>query len=55
MIEDQVRNHDLDGVMWCNERYSPLDTLIQGGAPGDFSEASRREADRARHRRREVP
>ena len=44
MIEDQVRNHDLDGVMWCNERYSPLDTLIQGGAPGDFSEASRREA-----------
>ena len=44
MIEDQVRNHDLDGLMWCNERYSPLDTLIQGGAPGDFSEASRREA-----------
>ncbi len=33
MIEDQVRNYDLDGVMWCNERNSPLDTLIQGGAP----------------------
>ncbi|MDG2283668.1 MAG: hypothetical protein P8L45_11130 [Longimicrobiales bacterium] len=44
MIEDQVRNHDLDGVMWCNERNSPLDTLIQGGAPGDFSEPARREA-----------
>jgi hypothetical protein len=44
MIEDQVRNHDLDGFMWCNERNSPLDTLIQGGAPGDFSHASRREA-----------
>jgi hypothetical protein len=44
MIEDQVRNYDLDGLMWCNERNSPLDTLIQGGAPGDFSPASRREA-----------
>ena len=44
MIEDQVRNHDIDGVMWCNERNSPLDTLIQGGAPGDFSEPARREA-----------
>ena len=44
MIEDQVRNHDLDGFMWCNERNSPLDTLIQGGAPGDFSPDSRREA-----------
>jgi hypothetical protein len=44
MIEDQVRNHDLDGFMWCNERNSPLDTLIQGGAPGDFSTHSRREA-----------
>ncbi|TRL41211.1 hypothetical protein [Rhizobium straminoryzae] len=44
MIEDQVRNHDIDGVMWCNERNSPLDTLIQGGAPGDFSSHARREA-----------
>ena len=44
MIEDQVRNHPIDGVMWCNERNSPLDTLIQGGAPGDFSEPARKEA-----------
>lgn len=44
MVEDQVRNHDIDGVMWCNERNSPLDTLIQGGAPGDFSTHARREA-----------
>ena len=44
MIEDQVRNHDLDGFMWCNERNSPLDTLIQGGCPGDFSAAARAEA-----------
>lgn len=44
MIEDQVRNYDIDGVMWCNERNSPLDTLIQGGAPGDFSTHARKEA-----------
>ncbi len=44
MIEDQVRNYDLDGLMWCNERNSPLDTLIQGNAPGDFSPAARHEA-----------
>ena len=44
IVEDQVRNHPIDGVMWCNERNSPLDTLIQGGAPGDFSAPARREA-----------
>ena len=44
MIEDQVRNYDIDGFMWCNERNSPLDQMMQGQAPGDFSQASRREA-----------
>ena len=44
IIEDQVRNYDLDGIMWCNERNSPLDQMMQGQAPGDFSAASRREA-----------
>jgi hypothetical protein len=44
MVEDQCRNYDLDGVMWCNERRSPLDQLIVGQAPTDFSPASRREA-----------
>ena len=44
MIEDQVRNHDIDGLMWCNERNSPLDTLIQGGCPGYFSAPARAEA-----------
>ncbi|WP_062013566.1 hypothetical protein [Aureimonas sp. AU4] len=44
MVEDQVRRYPIDGLMWCNERNSPLDTLIQGGAPGDFSTHSRREA-----------
>ena len=43
-IEDQVRNHDIDGLMWCNERNSPLDQMMQGQAPGDFSAAARAEA-----------
>jgi hypothetical protein len=46
MIEDQVRSYDLDGLMWCNERKSPLDQLITGGAPGDFSPDAWEEADR---------
>jgi hypothetical protein len=37
IIEDQVANYNIDGVMWCNERYSPLDQAFQGNAPGDFS------------------
>ena len=28
MVEDQVRSYDLDGVMWCNERRSPLDQIL---------------------------
>ncbi|UCH27228.1 MAG: hypothetical protein JSV66_06190 [Trueperaceae bacterium] len=44
MIEDHCRNYDLDGIMWCNERKSPLDQLISGQAPGDFSPASCHEA-----------
>lgn len=46
MIEDQVRSYDLDGLMWCNERRSPLDQLIAGAAPGDFSPDAWEEADR---------
>ncbi|MBY4891214.1 hypothetical protein KUL25_00370 [Rhodobacteraceae bacterium N5(2021)] len=44
IIEDQVRNYDIDGIMWCNERNSPLDQMMQGQAPGDFSDAARSEA-----------
>ncbi|MEM6593729.1 MAG: hypothetical protein AAF672_02995 [Pseudomonadota bacterium] len=44
IIEDQVRNYPIDGIMWCNERNSPLDQMMQGQAPGDFSEAARNEA-----------
>ena len=37
IIEDQCRTYNIDGVMWCNERCSPLDQLIQGIVPTDFS------------------
>jgi hypothetical protein len=46
MIEDHVRSYDLDGLMWCNERRSPLDQLVAGMAPGDFSDAACEDAER---------
>ena len=33
IIEDHCRNYDIDGIMWCNERRSPLDRLISGLEP----------------------
>ena len=30
LVEDHCRNYDIDGIMWCNERHSPLDTAIAG-------------------------
>ena len=33
IVEDHCRNYDIDGIMWCNERRSPLDRLISGMAP----------------------
>jgi hypothetical protein len=36
LIEDHGRNYDIDGIMWCNERKSPLDRLISGMAPTCF-------------------
>jgi hypothetical protein len=44
ILEDYARNYDIDGIMWCNERRSPLDNLIVGNAAIDFSPAARREA-----------
>jgi hypothetical protein len=44
LTEDQCRNYEIDGIMWCNERNSPLDRMIQGQAPGCFCEHCRREA-----------
>jgi len=41
MIEDQCRSYDIDGIMWCNERRSPLDQMIYGQAPGCFCEHCR--------------
>jgi len=42
MIEDYCRSYDIDGVMWCNERRSPLDNLIAGRSPNCFCEHCRR-------------
>jgi len=36
IVEDHCRNYDIDGIMWCNERQSPLDRLISGMAPTCF-------------------
>lgn len=44
VLEDYARHYDIDGVMWCNERRSPLDNLIAGNPANDFSAAARREA-----------
>jgi hypothetical protein len=44
IIEEHCRNYDIDGIMWCNERNSPLDRMVQGQAPGCFCEHCRREA-----------
>lgn len=42
IIEDYCRSYAIDGVMWCNERRSPLDNLISGRAPNCFCEHCRR-------------
>ena len=36
LIEDHCRNYDIDGIMWCNERRSPIDRLVSGLAPTCF-------------------
>jgi hypothetical protein len=44
IIEDYCRNYDIDGVMWCNERRSPLDNLLAGNVPTCFCHSCRLEA-----------
>jgi hypothetical protein len=44
IVEEHCRNYDIDGIMWCNERNSPLDRVMQGQAPGCFCAHCRREA-----------
>jgi hypothetical protein len=36
LIEDHCRSYALDGIMWCNERRSPLDAALIGKAPHCF-------------------
>ena len=36
LFEDHCRNYDIDGIMWCNERRSPIDQLISGQLPTCF-------------------
>ncbi|MDH3463147.1 MAG: hypothetical protein OEM32_05940 [Acidimicrobiia bacterium] len=36
MIEDQCRSYQIDGVMWCNERRSPLDQMMHGETASCF-------------------
>jgi hypothetical protein len=44
ITEEHCREYDIDGIMWCNERNSPLDRMMQGQAPGCFCAHCRREA-----------
>jgi hypothetical protein len=44
VVEEHCREYDIDGIMWCNERHSPLDRMMQGRAPGCFCAQCRREA-----------
>ncbi len=44
IIEDYCRSYDIDGVMWCNERRSPMDNLMAGKAPNCFCEHCREQA-----------
>lgn len=43
LIEDHCRNYDIDGIMWCNERKSPLDKMISGEPPACFCPTCRHE------------
>lgn len=36
ILEDHARNYAIDGIMWCNERQSPLDKMVAGEAPACF-------------------
>src|SRR5262249_3237954 len=36
LVEDHCKNYAIDGIMWCNERRSPLDAALVGQAPHCF-------------------
>jgi hypothetical protein len=46
ILEDYARSYAIDGIMWCNERRSPLDNLIAGRTPNCFCEHCRELAGR---------
>jgi hypothetical protein len=41
LIEDHCRSYALDGIMWCNERRSPVDAALVGQAPHCFCDHCR--------------
>ena len=36
LVEEHCRAYDIDGIMWCNERRSPIDAALVGQAPHCF-------------------
>ncbi len=44
IFEDYCRSYDIDGVMWCNERRSPMDNVLSGMVPNCFCKYCRQEA-----------
>lgn len=44
IIEDYARNYDIDGIMWCNERRSPIDNILAGNPANCFCKYCRHEA-----------
>jgi hypothetical protein len=36
LVEDHCRSYAIDGIMWCNERRSPIDAALVGQAPHCF-------------------
>jgi len=38
LIEDHATNYNIDGIMWCNERRSPIDAVFSGSAAHCFCE-----------------
>jgi hypothetical protein len=44
IFEDYCRSYDIDGVMWCNERRSPIDNVLAGNPPNCFCKHCRHEA-----------
>lgn len=44
IIEDYARSYDIDGIMWCNERRSPIDNVFAGNPANCFCPHCRHEA-----------